>query len=60
LLGFIVLSCIAIGFLRPLAILVGAILVLFALPYLIWGWLFERIYRGADAVDPLQEPGDGE
>jgi len=56
----IVLSCVAIGFMRPLAILVGAILVLFGLPYLIWGWLFERIYRGADAADPLQERGNGE
>lgn len=33
-----------IGFLWPVAI-AGALLAVIGLQYLIWGWLFERIYR---------------
>jgi fatty acid desaturase len=41
----IVLTFLTLGFFGPFLILGLAIFVVIGLQYIVWGWLFERIYR---------------
>lgn len=45
----IVLSFLTMGFFIPFLLLGLGIFVVIGLQYLIWGWLFERIYRSEGA-----------
>ena len=43
--GFVVLSFLTLGFISPLAVIGLIFFVLCGVQYLVWGWLFERIFR---------------
>ena len=51
--GAIVLTFLTLGFFGPFLLLALAIFTIIGLQYLVWGWLFERIYR-AKPTDELE------
>jgi hypothetical protein len=54
----VLLTFLTLGFFGPIVVLGLAIFGVIGLQYLVWGWLFERIYRsGANAErDPALNP----
>jgi drug/metabolite transporter (DMT)-like permease len=52
-----VLTVLTLGYFGPVLLLGAAIFMLIGLQYLLWGWLFERIYRPRpDQDDKLPPP----
>jgi hypothetical protein len=47
----IVLTFLTLGFFGPFVILGLAIFAVIGLQYLVWGWLFERVYRSSVSSD---------
>ena len=45
-----------LGFFGPFLLLALAIFTIIGLQYLVWGWLFERIYRSNPAADQVEAP----
>ena len=47
----VILTFLTLGFFGPIVVLGLAIFGVIGLQYLVWGWLFERIYRSGSAED---------
>jgi hypothetical protein len=54
--GAIVLTFLTLGFFGPFLLLALAIFTIIGLQYVVWGWLFERIYRSNPAADEVEAP----
>lgn len=48
-----VLTVLTLGYFGPILLIGLAIFLVVGVQYLLWGWLFERIYRSGDR-DPLE------
>ena len=53
----IVLTFLTLGFFGPFVVLTAVIFAVIGLQYLVWGWWFERVYRGRDAERSTAGPG---
>ena len=53
----LVLTVLTLGYFGPVLLLGAVIFVVIGLQYLLWGWLFERIYRrGAGSTSEFSSP----
>ena len=50
----IVLTFLTLGFFGPFVVLTAVIFAVIGLQYLVWGWWFERVYRGRTPSDRQQ------